>query len=101
MTWLLQFSCNLVQFFQFQFLNCRTVPQCDSFAQLGAAAAAAAAVAAETAAAAAVAAAAEAAETAAEASRELGALEKEAQKGQLGASEVVEVADALRARYGL
>ena len=72
-----------------------------------AAAAAAAAVAAETAAAAETAvaaetaAAAEAAETAAEASRELDALEKEAQKGQLGASEVVEAADALRARYGL
>ena len=60
-----------------------------------------AAVAAETAAAVAVAAAAEAAETAAEASRELDALEKEAQKGQLSASEVVEAADALRARYGL
>ena len=65
------------------------------------AAAAETAVAAETAAAAAVAAAAEAAETAAEASRELDALDKEAQKGQLGASEVVVAADALRARYGL
>ena len=40
---------------------------------------------------------------AAEASRELGALEKEAQKGQLSTSEVVEAADALRVRnmYGL
>ena len=65
------------------------------------AAAAETAVAAETAAAAAVAAAAEAAETAAETSRELDALEKEAHKGQLGASEVVEAADASRARYGL
>ena len=38
---------------------------------------------------------------AAEASRELEALEKEARKGHLSSSEVVEAADALRARYGL
>ena len=38
---------------------------------------------------------------AAEASRELDAPEKEAQKGHLSSSEVVEAADALRARYGL
>ena len=38
---------------------------------------------------------------AAKASRELDALEKEDQKGQLSSSEVVEAADALRARYGL
>ena len=38
---------------------------------------------------------------AAEASRELEALEKEAQKGQLSLSEVVEAVDALQARYGL
>ena len=37
----------------------------------------------------------------AEASRELEALEKEARKGHLNSSEVVEAADALRARYGL
>ena len=36
----------------------------------------------------------------AKASRELDALETEAQKGQLSSSEVVEAADALRARYG-
>ena len=37
----------------------------------------------------------------AEASRELEALEKEARKGHLSSSEVVEAADVLRARYGL
>ena len=73
---------------------------------------AAAAAAAETAAAAAAETATAATETAAEAeapakadaaeaSRELDALEKEAPKGQLSPSEVVEAADALRARYRL
>ena len=38
---------------------------------------------------------------AAEASREPEALEKEARKDHLSSSEVVEAADALRARYGL